>query len=100
MNCNHLTKLSIVISKLCGFRATGLYPFNPHAILETAFAPLLLEAPAPVPDVVDVEHSPPRVPSRPTAFETPQPSTSMQEQRIDHTPKRSSEMFYRMVYQF
>lgn len=82
-----------------GFRATGLYPFNPHAIPETAFAPSVLsEAPAPVPDVMDVENSPPRFSSRPTASETPQPSTSMQEQRIDHTPKRSSKMFYRMVY--
>lgn len=31
-----------------GFRATGLYPFNPQAIPETAFAPsILTEAPAP-----------------------------------------------------
>ncbi|XP_074032075.1 uncharacterized protein [Leptinotarsa decemlineata] len=82
-----------------GFRATGLYPFNPHAIPETAFAPSVLsESPALVPDVVDVENSPPHVPSRPTASETPQTSTSMQEQRIDNTPKKSSEMFHRMVY--
>lgn len=31
-----------------GFKATGLYPFNPQAIPETAFAPsILTEAPAP-----------------------------------------------------
>uniref|UniRef100_A0A2A4JD70 HTH CENPB-type domain-containing protein n=1 Tax=Heliothis virescens TaxID=7102 RepID=A0A2A4JD70_HELVI len=33
---------------LSGFRATGLYPFNPQAIPETAFAPsILTEVPAP-----------------------------------------------------
>lgn len=39
---------------MSGFRATGLNPFNPHAIPETAFTPSeLSEAPAPVHVVVE-----------------------------------------------
>lgn len=84
---------------ISGFSATDLYPFNPSAFPETAFTPSVLsKAPAPVPDAVAVENSPPRAPSRQMAPETPQPSTSRQEQTIDHTPKRSYNMFYRMVY--
>ncbi|XP_063633730.1 uncharacterized protein LOC134804559 [Cydia splendana] len=55
-----------------GFKATGLYPLNPQAIPETAFAPSILsEAPAPpVSDAVEEEilgcSSPAEVPLTPT----------------------------------
>ncbi|XP_028034695.1 uncharacterized protein LOC114246399 [Bombyx mandarina] len=80
-----------------GFKTTGLYPLNPQAIPETAFAPsLLTEVPGLVVDTVDKENSQPRISPKPI---TPRPSTSTaQEERIDSRVNRPSGTFYRMVY--
>lgn len=79
-----------------GFKATGLYPLNPQAIPEIAFAPSLLTEAPPVSDEVDKENSQPHVSPRPI---TPNPSTStIQEKIIEQFPNRPPGKFYRMVY--
>ncbi|KAI4454942.1 hypothetical protein MML48_9g00019683 [Holotrichia oblita] len=81
-----------------GVKAIGLYPLNPQAIPETAFAPsILTEAPAPpVSHDVGKENSQPRVSTRPI---TPEPSTStVREKGIEQTPNRPSGRFDPVAY--
>ncbi|CAK1543393.1 unnamed protein product [Leptosia nina] len=58
-----------------------------------------LEAPAPFPDVVDVENLPPRTPLRQMAPETPQSSAPRQEQTNDHTKKILQHVLQNEEYQ-
>lgn len=78
---------------ISGFRATGLFPLNPQAIPETAFAPsLLTEIPAPpVSDDVNKENKQHLVSPKPLTATT---STSRMGEEIGQTPKRQTGTIY------
>ncbi|CAK1554521.1 unnamed protein product [Leptosia nina] len=69
------------------------------AVMPSSCLALKLEAPAPFPDVVDVENLPPRTPLRQMAPETPQSSTPRQEQTNDHTKKILQHVLQNEEYQ-